>query len=200
MLSNWWPARRDPTTPKAHVYFTASKSTKRRPKRQLADNISLVKLPSRPLPSASHLISAWDLLSRPFAHGPIVRHSASSRATNKTAVAAGYDKATIDYEAWDSIFPPKLRQAYLEGIQARDLQVADISPQTRIIDTEGDIGDTMLTNAILPAINVLNELIHPELKADLVIVPSSERTKTFEFFHGKQLKDASISPLITASF
>ncbi|GAA5893178.1 uncharacterized protein JCM6883_007589 [Sporobolomyces salmoneus] len=193
MLSNWWPSRRDPTTPQPHVYFTARKSTKPPLKRQLRYSGFIVRLPSTPLPVAPHLISAWDLLSRPFERGRIVEHHLSTRSSNKTAVRAGYDKAEVKFGEWNQLSPHEFRKFYRKVIRDPSLKVPSTPQQRCVVNTEGDVKDTMLTNVILPAISVLNELIHPELRNDLVIVSSSELPTTGNLFNATTFESFSSS-------
>jgi hypothetical protein len=58
----------------------------------------------------------------------------------------------------------------------------------------------MLLNVIQPVISVLNKLIHPELRRDLVIVPGNQRGTSFRFQQdiGKSKYQMVTSKLFTA--
>ncbi|GAA5832139.1 hypothetical protein JCM3766R1_003736 [Sporobolomyces carnicolor] len=135
--------------------------------------------------------SAWDLLSRRRSPGPVTWHFPSTRSPNATAIAAGYDEAILTIVSWNVAFPASVRRAYYAGLSSESLRTPDLPFYKRIITTEGDVGDTTLTNTILPAIDVLNALIHPELQQDLIIVPSSQMTTTIDFLDQRKGREVS---------
>ena len=118
------------------------------------------------------------------------------------------------YKPWEQTFPLSLQLSYRQGIELSRIRVPESSQRGRILDTEGDIGrverssarkifaencslrsDTLLTNDILPVIDVLNQLIHPELREHLLIVPSQQAGTAFSF---RSQEKKTIGELVTS--
>ncbi|GAA5844494.1 hypothetical protein JCM5353_001614 [Sporobolomyces roseus] len=123
--------------------------------------------------------TVWEILQQPLVKCPVVSHAPSGRSPNKTAQEAGYHAVKITYKNWNDAFPPTFDHLY-RSLEHSSVWIPRRAQDKRVIRSEGDVADFTLTNVVLPVTDILNSLIHRELKDDLIIVPAHECALTIE--------------------